>query len=99
MADLKTLTDVDVIPAGWGGDVPTGNMNLTCKSGVKYHWEPLLVLTYRCPHPSLAPRRFTRLVRVQTGAWSGAQAQLRTSDCTAFENVLTSPEPFFSYLA
>ena len=73
---LKTLTDVDVVPVGWGGDVPTGSLDTECKAGVQYQWDPLL-----------------------TAFFTGANAQLRTSDCTGFENLMTQPEPFFSHLA
>ena len=76
-AAAHACLDVDVIPIGWGGDVPTGILDTTCHSGLRYHWEPLL----------------TSLI------FPGSKPQLRVSDCTSFENVVTQPEPFFYHLA
>ena len=37
---IKTLTDIDVFPEGWGGDVPQGvlDVNTQCENGLEYRW-------------------------------------------------------------
>lgn len=37
---IKTLTDIDVFPEGWGGDVPQGilDVDTACVSGLEYRW-------------------------------------------------------------
>eukprot|EP01043_Picozoa_sp_COSAG02_P059986 COSAG02_NODE_7748_length_2863_cov_1.578871_1_plen_419_part_10 len=37
---IKTLTDIDVFPEGWGGDVPQGilDVNTQCQNGLEYRW-------------------------------------------------------------
>ena len=38
---IKTLTDIDVFPQGWGGDVPQGilDINTECVNGIDYRWK------------------------------------------------------------
>ena len=39
---LKTLTDFDVITAGWGGDTPTHSRSKECVPGIEYYWRPAI---------------------------------------------------------